>query len=96
MQQNVFKLKLEKSKPSFDHHKPYMLHYNRLLIWNHYWLYAADFIEEFTCLVHKLSVILTALDYKPHWKKGKNIQALAYNGMHMVLNKARTSKNRAA
>ena len=27
-------------------------------------------IEEFPCLVHKLSVILTALQYKPHWKMG--------------------------
>ena len=27
-------------------------------------------IEEFPCLVHKLSVILTALLYKPHWKMG--------------------------
>ena len=26
---------------------------------------APDFFEEFPCLVHKLSVILTALDYKP-------------------------------
>ena len=25
-------------------------------------------IEEFPCLVHKLSAILTALQYKPQWK----------------------------
>ena len=25
-------------------------------------------IEEFPCLVHKLSVTLTALQYKPNWK----------------------------
>ena len=30
-------------------------------------------IEEFLCLVHKLSVIITALQYKPQWgKKYKN------------------------
>ena len=27
-------------------------------------------IEEFPCLVHKLSVTLTALQYKPQWKVG--------------------------
>ena len=27
-------------------------------------------IEEFPCLVHKLSVTLTALQYKPQWKMG--------------------------
>ena len=27
-------------------------------------------IEEFPCLVHKLSVTLTALQYKPQWKIG--------------------------
>ena len=37
-------------------------------------------MEEFPCLVHKLSVILTAV------KNGvKNIQAAAYNGAHTVL-----------
>ena len=30
-------------------------------------------VEEFTCLVHKLSVTLTALQYKPQWKIGKKI-----------------------
>ena len=35
----------------------------------------------FMFIVHKLSVISTALDYKPHWKNGvKNIQAASYNG----------------
>ena len=28
-------------------------------------------IEEFPCLVHKLSVTLTAPNYKPQWKMGK-------------------------
>ena len=51
-------------------HLPYMRHYNPLLIWHHSWLQTADFIEEFPCLVHKLSVILTTLDYKPKWKLG--------------------------
>ena len=37
--------------------QPYMHHYNLLLI--------TVFIEEFPCLVHKLFVILIALDYKP-------------------------------
>ena len=27
-------------------------------------------IEELSCLVHKLFVILTALQYKPQWKMG--------------------------
>ena len=27
-----------------------------------------DFRPTFLCLVHKLFLILTALDYKPHWK----------------------------
>ena len=43
-------------------------------------------IEEFPYLVHKLSGILTALQYKPHWKMGvKNIQAAAYIGTHTVV-----------
>ena len=36
----------------------YMCHYSLLLIWNCFWLYTSDFIDEFLCLVHKLSVIL--------------------------------------
>ena len=36
-------------------------------------------MEEFPCLVHKLTVILTALQYKPQWKMGNNIQAAASN-----------------
>ena len=36
-------------------------------------------IEGFSCLVHKLSVVLTALQYKPQWKNGaKYIQTAAY------------------
>ena len=36
-------------------------------------------IEEFPCLVHKLCVPLTALQYKPQWKKwGKNICIFAH------------------
>ena len=46
-------------------------------------------IEEFPCLVHKLFVALTALQYKPQWKMGlKDIQTLGYNGaygIHIVL-----------
>ena len=49
---------------------PHARHYKPLLIWNHSWLWTADCFEEFSCLVHKLSVILTALDYKPYWKMG--------------------------
>ena len=29
-------------------------------------LITSNFIEEFSCSVHELSVLLTALDYKPH------------------------------
>ena len=52
------------------HHVPYTCHYNLPLIWNRSWLSTADFRHRFSCLVHKLSVILTALDYKPRWKMG--------------------------
>ena len=38
---------------------------------------------KFSCLLLKLSLILTALDYKPQWKIGY-IQATAYNGAHMI------------
>ena len=32
-----------------------------------------------------MSIILTTLDYKPHWKNGvKNIQAAVYNGKRTV------------
>jgi len=48
----------------------YACHYNPLLIWNRSWLWTADFRPTFPCLVHKLTLILTALDYKPHWKMG--------------------------
>ena len=42
-------------------------------------------IEEFSGLVHKLSVILTALQYKPQWKMGvKNIQDAAHNDARTV------------
>ena len=34
------------------------------------WLQTVDFMLTFPCLAHKLSVILTALDHKPHWKMG--------------------------
>ena len=34
----------------------------------HSWFETADFRAKFPCLVHKLSLILTALDYKLHWK----------------------------
>ena len=47
---------------------PYMRHYNLLLIWNCSQLWI--FFEEFPCLLHELSLILTALDYKPQWKMG--------------------------
>ena len=43
----------------------YIHHYNPLLIAN------ADFIEEFPCLVHKLSVILTLLIINRSEKWGK-------------------------
>ena len=46
----------------------YACHYNPLLIWNRSWLWTADFRPTFPCLVHKLSVILITLDYKPRWK----------------------------
>ena len=53
---------------------PYTHHYNPLLIWNHSWIKTEDFMLTFPCLLHKLSVILTTLDYlldyKPHWKMG--------------------------
>ena len=41
--------------------------------------------EEFPFLVHKLSVILTALQYDPQWKMGWNIQTPGYNDAHTVL-----------
>ena len=45
----------------------------------------ADFRPTFPCLVHKLSVILTALDLMNRTEKwGKNIQALGYNGARTV------------
>ena len=48
---------------------------------------AGPTIEEFHFLVHKLSEIQTTLQYKPQWKmEVKNLQALAYNGKHMVYN----------
>ena len=43
----------------------------------------ASKIEEFHCLVHKLSVTLTALQYKPRWRWGKNIQT-GCNGTRTV------------
>ena len=42
--------------------------YRTPAIITHSWFETADFFEEFPCLVHKLSVILTDLDYKPQWK----------------------------
>ena len=48
-------------------HLPYTRHYNPRI-----------FFEEFPCLLHKLSLILNALDYSEKW--GENIQAAAYNG----------------
>ena len=43
-------------------------------------------MPNFPCLVHKLSVILNNLDYKPQWKMGvKYIQAEAYNGARTVV-----------
>ena len=41
-------------------------------------------IEEFPCLVHKLSVALTALQYKAHCNKVKNLPTAGYSGMRMV------------
>ena len=42
-------------------------------------------IEEFPCSVHKLSVILTALQYKPHWKMGLEIiQTAGYDSARTV------------
>ena len=53
----------------------------------HIFFLTSDFIEEFSCSVNKLSVILTALYYKPALKnRVKNIQAAAYIGAHTVFN----------
>ena len=42
-------------------------------------------MPKFPCLVHKLSVILTALNLETSLKNGvKNIQAEAYNGARTV------------
>ena len=59
----------EKSVHFIGHVKKYMYYRTRDII-TRSWFETADFIEEFPCLVHKLSVILTALDYKPQWKNG--------------------------
>ena len=61
---------------------PYTRHYNPLLIINHGFL--AQKLKNFLFLVHKLSVIVTALQYNCSEKWGKNIQAAAYNGARMV------------
>ena len=47
----------------------------------------AEFMLTFLCLLHKLFVIFTALDFKPHWEK---IQAAAYNGVLSVDKKVET------
>ena len=55
-----------------------LLPYARHLI-TRSWLWTADFMEEFLCLSNILSVVLTALQYKPQWKNGaKYIQTAAY------------------
>ena len=54
---------------AFSEYRKHARHYNPLLIWNHS-RSIEHFRPNFHCLVHTLFVILTALDYKPHWKKG--------------------------
>ena len=50
--------------------KPRIYNYRTRAIITRSWLQTADFFEEFPCLVHKLSVILAALQYKPQLKMG--------------------------
>ena len=67
---------------------PYKCHYNPLLIWNS----SGSFFEELPCLLHKLSLILTDLDYKLQWNNWiKNIEAVAYNGPHTAHTRAARS-----
>ena len=42
-------------------------------------------IEEFPCLVNKLSLLLTTLIYRPLKNGVKNIQAVAYSSVCLVL-----------
>ena len=47
--------------------------YRKRAIITRSWFETTDLAPEFPCLVHELSVILTALDYKSHWKMGSKI-----------------------
>ena len=55
---------------AYTSYVPHPRLFDPLLIWIQSWLWTADFRPTFPCLVHKLSVILTVLDYHPHWKMG--------------------------
>ena len=65
----------------FAVHTPYRCHYKPALdLKPHLIINHGFFLKILPCLVHKLSVIVTTLDYKPPVKNGvKNIQAAAYD-----------------
>ena len=82
----------KKNIKNHDHGKSAFSYRTRAIETRSWWLTTLDCkprilgskIEEFTLLVHKLSVILTALQYKQQWKMGKYMQAGTYNGTCIV------------